>query len=361
VVPDPVVFSPPPAIDASGATDVADALNEFFSALPDSALVRMPAGARYRVEGVLQLIYRNNLTIEGNGAMIFASTEGSGVTPPEGLGHLWPRARSHVLIKGGSNITIRNLVVRGANPNAGSATGAYVEEFEGQHGFDVNGVSGLLLENVTVTDTYGDFLYISPDYSIPVWAKNITVRGSHFERSGRQGVAIVGAEDVLIETSYIGEVGRTILDIEPLGPGWGAHRITFQNNTFGPCRHLLLSSGGGGSNVRDIALIGNRLQGMGLKVRAQAADGSRRSGYRIINNTSDWLLGMPVAALRFKWADGIEVRGNYQQMAWRREMIGVHACESTGITVSGNDFPGSLKELEVDSTCPVKEEDPIPE
>lgn len=349
---------PPPGslddIDATGKTDVTAQLNAYLESVPDGSVIRFPDGALYRVEGVLQLVDRNNLTIEGNGATVFADTDGSGVTPPEKMGHLWPRQRSHVAISGGSNIVIRDLIVRGANPNAGSAEGAYVASLEGQHGIDVHGVNGLTLENVTVTDTYGDFLYLSPDYSTSTWAKNIVVRNSHFERSGRQGVAIVGAEDVLIETSYIGEVGRTMLDIEPLGPAWGAHRITFQNNTFGPCRHLLLSSGGGGPNVQDIALIGNQLVGMGLKIKAIPSDGSRRSGYRIIDNTSDVPVGLPVPALKFYWADGIEVRGNHQLMAVLRDMTGVYACESTGVSVNGNDFPGALRELAVESVCPVE-------
>jgi hypothetical protein len=332
-------------------------LNAYLANVPDGSVVNFPAGARFRIEGVLLLNYRNNLTIDGNGATVFATTDGSGVPPPAGFGHLWPRQRSQFIIMGGSNIVIRDLIVQGANPSAGSDPGAFDVILEGQHGFDVHGVNGLTLDNVTVTDTYGDFLYLAGDYSTSSWAKNVVVRNSHFERSGRQGIALVAAEDVLIETSYIGEVGRTIIDIEPLGPGYGAHRVTFQNNTFGPCRHLLLASGGIGPNVEDIALIGNHLVGMGLKVKAITADGSRRSGYRIIGNTSDILLGLPVPALRFHRADGVEVRDNYQLMQADRQMTGVYACESTGVVVSGNDFPGALKEFAVESVCPAVEEE----
>ena len=68
--------------------------------------MRLPAGARYRVEGILQLIDKTNLTIDGNGALIFALTDGSGVTPPNGLTNNWPRGRAHVEIVGGSGIVI---------------------------------------------------------------------------------------------------------------------------------------------------------------------------------------------------------------------------------------------------------------
>ena len=357
-VPDTIIFSPSADIDASGVQDVTDKLNQFFAGLPDSAYVRMPSGARYRAEGVVRVIGKTNLTIEGNGALIFADTDGSAVFPPQDLKHLWPRSRSHLEIVGGSNIVIRDLAVRGANPNAGSAEGAYVEALEGQHGFDVRGVNGLLLERVTATDTYGDLLYISGIPNVG-WSQNVRVTDSHFERSGRQGIAITGAQNVQILDSYLGEVGRTMIDLEPASAGAGARNVLIEGNTFGPCRHLLLNSGGGGPNVSDISFVGNQLVGIGLKIRVGAADGSRRSNYRILNNVSAISLGLPIAPLRFMRVDGVEVRGNYQELNVRRNMTAVTSCESTGVKVVENDFPGALTVYEGQPMCLTEEEEPV--
>jgi polygalacturonase len=258
-----------------------------------------------------------------------------------------------VEIRDGSNIVIRNLTVRGANPNAGSAKGAYVADLEGQHGFDVRGTKGITLENVTVTDTYGDLLYLGPGAS--GWGRDAVVRNSHFERSGRQGIAITGFEDVLVEDSYIGEVGRTIIDIEPFAESGGARRVTFRNNTFGPCRHLWVHSGGRGPNVEDILFEDNQLVGMAIKVVVHTSDaspvGTRRGRHAFIRNISNMTTGGPQPAFRFLYVDGVEVVGNRALIAASREKVGAYACASTDIDIHGNDFGQAIAEYKLEATC----------
>jgi hypothetical protein len=349
--PDTTFFAPPASIDASGVTDVTAALNQFLASVPESSVVTLPAGARYRAEGVVRLAGKTDLTIEGNGALIFAETDGSDLTPPEDLRHLWPRARSHVEISGSRNIVIRNLMVRGANPDAGSEKGAYVSAFEGQHGFDVRAVDGLLLDRVTVTDTYGDLLYIAGLQGEV--SRNIRVTNSHLERSGRQGIAITGGENVLVEDSYVGEVARTIIDLEPNTASGRAWNIVLRRNTFGPCRHLLLSAGGRGPGVGEVELSNNVLQGMQIKVAVGASDGARRGPFRIIGNVSDTRLGTPVAAMRFHRSDGVTVLNNVQPMVVARSMTGVSAVESCDVVVQENDFLNAALQAEVEPySCP---------
>ncbi|HET6361721.1 MAG TPA: hypothetical protein VFH11_06655, partial [Gemmatimonadota bacterium] len=135
------VLPPPPpstgtglkAIDATGTWDVTGPLNSYLASVPNGSVIQLPAGARYRVEGIVRLVGRKNLTIEGNGALLFANSTGSGATPPPGFDRNWPRNRYHLEIRGGSGIVIRNLVVRGANPNAGMNDAAYVSALEAQH------------------------------------------------------------------------------------------------------------------------------------------------------------------------------------------------------------------------------------
>jgi hypothetical protein len=338
------------AIDATGTSDVTDELNAYLAAIPDGSVVTFPAGARYRAEGIVRLIDKTNVTIDGNGALIFAKTDGSRVAPPDGLAGLWPRGRSHVEILRGRGIVIRNLRVRGANPGAGADHGAYIPELEGQHGFDVVAVTGLLLDRVTVTDTYGDLIYISGKGGIE--SRDVTVTNSHLERSGRQGTTMKGARDIRILNSYIGEIGRSVIVFEPATEnGGGAHNVLIKGNTFGPCRHFLLTSGGTGPNVNNIFLVENRLVGIGLKVRVYAQGGARRSNYRILHNVSEVPLGLPVAALRFGRVDGIEVRGNYQKMNPNRSMTAVASCLSTDVIVRGNEFPGAVAHYQTKPNC----------
>lgn len=343
------------SIDATGGRDVTEELNAYLASVPNGSVVHFPAGARYRVEGVVRLIDRENITIEGNGALLFATTTGGHLAAPVGIrSNEWPRTRAHLRIDRGRNIVIRDLTIRGVNPNAGSDEGAYNEALEGQHGVAVRGVAGLTLENVTITDTYGDFLYLgngSDDDRF--WSTDIVVRGSHFERSGRQGIAITAAQRVLIEDSYIGEVGRSILDIEPNSAAGGAVGVTFTRVVFGPCRHLLLSAGGKGPNVRDIKLIGNTLRGMELKVLARSLPGEpHRAGFEISGNRSDTPSSMSVSPIRFLRVDDVTVTNNFQSMNPAMKMIGVYVCETIGVRVEGNAFPGSVGELDRASNCP---------
>jgi hypothetical protein len=343
-----------PDLDPTGRTDITNALNTYLAGLPPGSVVQLSPGARYKAEGVIRLIDRTDLTIEGNGAVIFATTDGRDFVPPEDLKREWPRARSHVEITGGSNIVIQDLTIDGANPDAGSESGAYSADLEGQHGFDVRAVDGLILDHVTVTDTYGDFVYLGPKGR---WSSNVTIKNSHFERSGRQGIAITGAENVTVMDSYIGEVGRSVIDLEPGTAAGGAMHILFTRNTFGPCRHLLLAAAGAGPDVSDVSLIGNRMTGIGLKIKINAADGSRRSNFRIVDNHSEQRLSLPVAAIRFYRVDGIEVRGNHQEMVQSRKMPGVMACESTAWNIENNSFPGSVVEYITEDLCPSGEEE----
>lgn len=137
----------PSAIDSTGATDVTASLLAFIEGVPDGSTISFPAGARYRIEESLIIEGRRDLTFEGNGAEFFATTEAD-------------RNRRHWWIRNSDGITIRDVVVRGANPHAGTGDAAYRADREAQHGFDFGGTKNALFEGVTVTDVYGDFVYI---------------------------------------------------------------------------------------------------------------------------------------------------------------------------------------------------------
>ena len=58
----------PAAIDPTGREDVTTELNTLFAGLAPGTTLSFPAGARYRVEGVLLVLNRRDVTIDGNGA-----------------------------------------------------------------------------------------------------------------------------------------------------------------------------------------------------------------------------------------------------------------------------------------------------
>jgi hypothetical protein len=341
-----VIPPPPPTppggwnlgnIDATGKLDVTDPLNAYLAGVPNGSVIQFPAGARYRAEGVIRLIDKNDIVIEGNGATIFATTDGGGVLPPEDLKHLWPRGRSHVRLDGGMNIHIKNLRIVGANPHAGLDDAAYVEQVEAQHAFWIAGSVGVELEGVYASDVYGDFVYISSG------ANDVHVHHSFFERNGRQGVAITGGQNILIEANTFNDIRRSSIDLEPSTAGGGAVNVTIRSNTFGARRLTFVASLGAGANVRNIVVEDNTLASPMTVI--VGVDGYRRGPFYIRNNRSTAGFGADAPLMVFTNVDGVQVVGNYQSLSPNRSRMGVGVRNCTNVDVHDNDFPGGLYEL----------------
>lgn len=337
----------PASIDATGRTDVTAALDAFFAGLSPGSTVTFPAGGRYRVEGVLLLVNQRDLTIEGNGATFFASTDGRAVPPPRrGFGAAWPRRREHWHVQGGSGITIRDVVVQGANPHAGATAAAYVPTLEGQAGFAIARASGVVLDRVRVRDTYGDFVWLTGRTS------DVTIRDSTFEGSGRQGIALVNASHVVVEDNHLDGVARTVFDLEPLGRA-RVEDVRFRGNTVGDYTNFLLSAGGGGPGVNDVWLQDNRVDGgNGIAVSAGSSRQARR-GYHVLGNTGTGTAQAPAGTGRTGLIQlvnlrDVEVRDNAQRVGGGPAISADRVCN---LTVAGNRFPGAAREEEVTAPC----------
>jgi hypothetical protein len=340
-------YDVPARIDAEGTADVTRQLLEFFQSVPDGSIIHFQAGARHRVEGTLLIRDRHDLTFVGNGALIFATDPrpanyaGAGTYP-------W-RTRSHWHLIGGSNLVFVDLVVRGAHPNGGVDESAYRVDLEAQHGFDVQGTAGLVLERVRVTDVYGDFVYLSNRRDSGLWSSNIRIVDSHFERNGRQGIALAGTRDVLIERNYIGQTRRASLDLEPYSVSSGISNVTVRNNTFGPGRLLFLAAGSTvQARISDISIENNRLQGKTMNITMTApVGGVRHRNIRIESNVTDLGFGGSQALMTFTRVDGVEVRLNSSVLASGRNMVGVRTIQSCAVVVRNNDFANAIMEADI--------------
>jgi hypothetical protein len=335
-------FQVPGSVDATGATDVTVALQAFLNSVPDGSTVLFPAGAQYRIDGSLGLVSRNNLTIDGQGATTFASTEGD-------------RTRSQWKVYLGTNLTVRNLTVRGANPAGGTGESAYNAALEAQHGMEFAGVNGLDLDHVTITDVYGDFLYIGAFIgSTNTWSTNVKIHDSRFERNGRQGIAFTAVRNVEIYNNYIGNTRRATLDFEPNGTGWGVENVSFHNNTVGPGRLNFVSSVGNGP-INNVSVTNNSFVGRAMQMTWWAPAYARRSGLIITGNTADVGFGNPGgAAIGIVAWDGVTVKNNVQYLQSGRDMAMVDVWESCVVDISGNTWTGGAYESRVrDFACPL--------
>ena len=320
----------PATIDYTGRNDVTDLLQSFIDGLDDSVLVRFHRNGRYRVEGTL-FVTNKTLTFDGQGATIFATTPGT-------------LERSQWWITGGEDIVFRNMKVDGANPHAGIAENAYNRKLEKQHGFRIEGVDGFELDHVTVTDTYGDFVYAArfvQDTNTNVWIHDCT-----FTRNGRQGIALVAATGVIIERNSFSLTRRATIDLEPNGPGQLVSDVFIINNSVGRGRLLFIASHGSGP-VSDVVVSGNQLHHHILSTDVMSSPGQRRKNWVFTNNTSDTVSYNRV--IRFIDVDGVLVSGNKQPISGPAE--GVTLMRVCGGTVVNNTFGKGKQVVRIGPTC----------
>jgi Right handed beta helix region len=320
----------PATIDYTGKSDVTDALQSFIDGLDDGVLVRFHRNGRYRVEGTL-FVTNKTLTFDGQGATIFATTPGT-------------LERSQWWITGGEDIIFRNIKVDGANPYAGVSDRAYDPKKEKQHGFRIEGVDGIELDHVTVTDTYGDFVYVArfvQDTNTNVW-----IHDSTFARNGRQGIALVAATGVIIERNTFTDTRRATIDLEPNGPGQLVSQVFVLNNTIGRGRLLFIASHGQGP-VNDVVISGNQLHNHIMSTDVMAPKGQRRKNWIFRNNTSDTVsYNRPI---RFISVDGVRVTGNKQPISGPAE--GVTLMYVCGGKVVNNTFGKGPQVKRIGPTC----------
>jgi hypothetical protein len=168
----------PGSIDATGGRDVTADLGQFFASVPPGSTVEFPDRGKFRIDGVLRLSGLHDITVDGNGSVLFAPTDGSNVAPPgRGFRAHWPRLREHVEFDKADTLTVRDLDIQGPN-----SAGRYEVAFEGQAGFAISSSSQVVLEQVSVSDTYGDGVYVAGGSS------DVSIRDSNFAKIGRQGV-----------------------------------------------------------------------------------------------------------------------------------------------------------------------------
>jgi hypothetical protein len=357
----------PSSIDATGSKDVSKEFQAFLATVPNGSTIVFPAGAKYRMEETLTLTDRNGLTFEGNGASIVSDVAAPFGYVQKSLVFMQDtiyyndyatknRTRQHIRLVGGSNYVFRNLTVRGPHAGGGIGEGAYVAALEAQHGFDIRGVRGVELDRVTVTNVYGDFLYMTHRGMVRgvtgPWSSDIRVHDSRFERNGRQGVAFNGVRGVLFERNYMGEVRRAHFDLEPNSLQDGTSDVMIRDNTFGPGRLNFMSSQGAAAPIENITVQGNRLIGKSMTVNVKPRRDGVRRNFRFINNISDATFGSTQPLLSFYRISGLEVRGNRHTLKAGRQMTAVYAEASCQLDVQQNEFLNAALETRVVGTCP---------
>jgi hypothetical protein len=320
----------PTSITRDCSVDVSAALQTWIDSVPDNSTLAFAAGACYRIDETVEIDGRNRLLLDGNGATLKSVTTGS-------------RDRAQLQLKGGSDLTVRNLIVRGANPHAGATAAAYDPALEAQAGFQLNGATDVLLDHVQVYDTYGDFVYIGPGDGQRTPSRNVTVANSIFDRSGRQGISVTWGVNVTIEANMISDVARSMFDLEANTRKAEIRNIRITGNVTGAAVNFWLANKGDAADIGSVQITGNRSDvGTGGLIFVYAKRGAYRGPYLVQGNRfiTDGVVNDEggSGALFFAYCDNVTIRDNVVLFPAGKSLPAVEVRNSHTVEVNGNQF-----------------------
>lgn len=330
------VWDIPTSIPADGSADVTEDLAAYIRSVPDGSTIRFPAGGRYRIEGTLEVWRRDRLVFDGRGATLFASTPGN---PEAGHGRHRPLAnRSHLKFIGGSDLTVRDLNIIGANPRPGRFSPAY----NSQHGILLAGVKNSIVERCVITDVYGDSIYLGNERPgrINAPCDGVQILQNTASGSGRQGMTLCYGTDIWFVGNSIDNCGFTAFDFEPNSQKTPCSGIHVIDNVIGVHRACFLAARGR-APVNDVEIRGNSSEVTALGIQA-GNKGHRQSRWVIDGNSSANKQGAR-RYFGFTGMDDITVTDN--DVAARGASVRINNC--TNVRVTSNRFIGARTALEV--------------
>jgi len=166
------------------------------------------------------------------------------------------------------------------------------------------------------------------------------VQYSNFERNGRQGISITGAENVTIRKNYIGQVRHALLDLEPEWSMFHIDNVRFTENTTGRVLLLWIANWGiCNQGVSNIYVTDNVMKGdAGVPIFNSLSDkGCVTRGPFWIERNTLYVRESPLAAIDFTKAHDVVVRANKVYFEWwYNPRVFVNLKQSTRVSVLDN-------------------------
>jgi hypothetical protein len=328
------VYYIPTSIPADCSRDVAADIANWIASVPDNSTLVFAANGCYKTERPITVNNRVGLTFNGNGAL-FRRFE---VSPVE---LQYPVGNRHFSFSGGSNITIRNMRVVGINtvsddPAHYPGYGSYHECFEFDHAFSFSGVTGIVVEDISVDAVYGDGVYLGGRNL----NRNARISRLTIDRNGRQGIGLAYVDGLLIENVTLLHSRRSGVDFEP-NPGGVVQNVEVRGMFIHS--RLIPFAGGGRSMAANIFIHNNVIDSASVPwVIVRPADDTRRHDWRVWDNQVLQELGSPMAALLFVNVYNVDVRRNVSHVSPLRSRMAVEFQNAGGVlNVIGNDFLGA--------------------
>lgn len=275
----------PASIPADCSRPVETDIKAFLATVPDGATAVFAKNGCYAQDGSIEVNDRSGLTLEGNGSTFKAVTPGD-------------PCRANWRIQSGSNITLKDMTVRGINTTGFDGPRQPAPAAQCQHGYSFDSVQGGKLLNSKAYDTLSDPVSIEPDRrkgdfcAVP---PNRAIFIDHFYGfNGGRTLGITDADGVTVQNSYLGDMYDNAIDLETDVPCESTANIRILNNHFGRYRFALVAHTGPDSGERSshIEIRGNVAQAAPLTCFApiyvqpssKQPPGQFRSHYSIRDN-----------------------------------------------------------------------------
>jgi hypothetical protein len=235
----PSAVSPPATLASDCSQDVSQAMQHWLNTLPPQTTVSVPATSCFRVSEGLQLNAAQGLTITGG--------TWSDPAVPKAGGN--PNAMDPVFwLVGGSGITLENMVITGVNAGGYTAAGAFAA------GIRSDGVIGLTVSNVAISDVFGDGLELTPlraqgdmGGTIINPTEHASISNLEVTGAGRQGVTLASVSGATLTSIALRHIGMDAFDVEADQWDEGAQNVTIDGCTVGDQLGGLFFANGGAS------------------------------------------------------------------------------------------------------------------
>jgi len=402
------VYALPSTIAADCSTDVAPALYQWISGLPNGTVsnptvISFPSTACYEVEESIPIWQQSWIRINGNGAMFKALTNGTG-SPYIGVDYGEPNgphypyylvqnatsgsnannSRAFLLIDDSTNIAINNVHYVG--PNTCSATpyyNCYDASLESQAGFIVSGGSNISLSNSTISRVWGDCAQVG-DFTVDAgrWLNGWTFANNHCDHLGRHGWSSNDGENFTVTDNTFAQIAYDAMDMEddagsPTSPvgcvtgcaGAGWANVTESNDTYSNVAFFSITvQCGAYCSAANITFSGNRYDSApSVTVYGQSPD-PYVENIKVLNNTwtgaamssygdsvslqlvtGGFIAGNTMPQECYDWSSSGEIPCGGTGPHTYQQPVAISVEGSTNVAVHNNNVEEAAQVLEVDS------------
>jgi hypothetical protein len=210
----------PSTIDATGATDVTAALNQWIAAQPNGSKLIFPSGSRYKfgTQG-LQLADKNDMELVGEGCILDSAGGLAQLNSNIIFGHLYGGGWGHPC----NRVQVHGFTLIAHDP----LPGQFEDYKQAQQALEVQeGSTCINVWGIEAVNIGGDLMRTG--HCTDVWMHN-----SHANAVGRQGLSVISGNWISMTDCTVDKWGYYCLDVEPNQNTESALDVYFRFNSFG--------------------------------------------------------------------------------------------------------------------------------